>query len=535
MADSSRTRTLLAGLGTLLLAWHLAGVHRWFAEPFATWTGWDEAYIAAFAQRLIDGHWLPYVDAVSHRGPVLYWIAALVQWIAGGHSWAAMRHAALFFAEANLWLAFAVGAVARRPLAGFLAAATFLFATTYSMEPKDGIGFNGEIVAMPFVLIGAALTTIALQRRAPGSDSRIWLITASGALVMVGALTKQPALLHLAPLSIWALAVAVHERGVLGRVDLRPLLGLWVGAATPALAVVAYFAQAGAWRPFTYYLFTYNRIVYMGPVSAGYALESSYLFWRDNVALLIFSMIGVAWAAAHFWSKLDGGGARGWASALVFTGVPSTTAAHLILAMLGAISTFRFWEHYFITVLPWFGLLGGLLVEDRLPPAGSAGALRPRRTYVTTIVMFVAVSFVFRHLSTLWLGGVRKEGEMFLAPDQDPIASYIRHFTPPNQSVFVWGFAPEIYVSAKRRAASRFVFTTFPSGMVPWFTWLSREQEDELAVPGSRRVLVQELEAEAPPLIVDVPNSLHGRSIRRYPMLARFVDEIGRASCRERV
>ena len=85
---------------------------------------------------MIEGHWLPYVDAVSHRGPVLYWIAAVVQAIAGGYSWMAMRHAALFFAEANVLLLFAVGAVARRPLAGFIGAATFVFVTAYSMPRR---------------------------------------------------------------------------------------------------------------------------------------------------------------------------------------------------------------------------------------------------------------------------------------------------------------------------------------------------------------------------------------------------------------
>jgi hypothetical protein len=525
MRDSLRLRTVLAGLGTLCLGWHLAGVHRWFAEPVATWAGWDEAYITAFAQRLIDGHWLPYVDAVSHRGPVLYWLAAVFQWLAGGYSWMAMRHAALLFAEANLVLAFVLGAVARRPLAGFVAAATFLFTTAYSMEPKDGIGFNGEMVAMPFVLLGAVLITIAVRNRSPGSESRVWLATASGALVMIGALSKQPAGFHLLPIGLWLLATAVHERSIVGRIDLRPLLGFTVGAATPAVAVVAFFIRSDAWRPFSYYLFTYNRDVYMGPVTAGFAIESSYLFWRDHVTLLLLAMLGVTWAASRFAAMMDGWGATKLSATFVRTGFATTTALHLVLALVGAFGTFRFWEHYFITALPWFGLLAGLLLEERITAPNALGPVRVRRAYVVVLVSFVLVSFVQRHLTTLWLDGVRRKGQFYVDPQREPVARYIRDHTRPDQSVFVWGFASEMYTTAKRRSASRFVFTTFPSGMVPWFFWLSLEQENGFAVPGSRALLLQELEHERPPLIVDVPNSMRGRSMRRYPELNRYIED----------
>ena len=60
--------------------------------------------------------------------------------------------------------------------------------------------------------------------------------------------------------------------------------------------------------------------------------------------------------------------------------------------------------------------------------------------------------------------------------------------------------------------------------MVPWFEWISREEEDKLAVPGARALLIQELEDERPPLIIDVPTSMDGRSMRRYPSLASHLE-----------
>jgi 4-amino-4-deoxy-L-arabinose transferase-like glycosyltransferase len=524
MRDSFGVRVVIAAWAVACLAFHLGSVHRWFATPFPIWAGWDEAYITVFAQRMLDGRWLPYVDAVSHRGPVLYWLGAVTQWLAGGHSWAAMRHAALLVAEANLVLAFLLGVAFRRPLAGFLAGAAFVFSTAYAMEPKDGIGFNGEIVAMPFVLLGALLTTMALRDQDPRPDSRLWSAAASGLLVTLGGLCKQPAFLHLLPLGLWWLATAIHRRDN-DKPDWRPLIAFAVGAATPALAVAAFFARAGAWRPFSYYLFTYNSDVYMEPVTVGYAIESSFLFWREHGALLLLTMLGATWAFARFAAKLDGLGAKAWSNAYLRTALPTTTALHMLLALAGALGTFRFWDHYFITALPWIGLLLGTLLEERLLAASPAGTARAVRASLVVLACFVGLSFVLRHLTTLWLDGQRRAGEFYGNPDEEPIANYIRTHSSADQSVFVWGFAPELYTASRRRSASRFVFTTFPSGLVPWFHWLPFEHEERLAVPGSRDLLLRELEAEKPPLILDVPNSIHGRSIRRYPQLSAYVDQ----------
>jgi hypothetical protein len=525
MGESLRLRTLIGTVGALVLGVHLWGVHRWFARPFPVWAGWDEAYITVFAQRMIDGHWLPYVDAVSHRGPLLYWLGAVAQWMAGGHSWLAMRHAALLFAEANLAFAFLLGVAFRRPLAGFLAGATFVFSTLYAMEPKDGIGFNGELAAMPFVLAGAILTTLGVRDRRSGSDARVWYAAGSGLLVMLGALCKQPAGFHLLPLLLWWLAVALHERGSLGRMDFRPSVAFAIGAATPALAVAAFFARAGAWRPFSYYLFTYNSDIYMGPVTLGYGIESTFLFWRSHGALLLLTMLGLAWAAARFFSHLESLRPWAWASALHRSALTTTTALHLFLALVGAFGTFRFWEHYFINALPWFGLLVGALIEERILAPNPTGTHRAVRAYVVVVSCFLFVSFTLRHLTTLWLDGERRKGEFYGDPAQEPIANYIRENSQPEQSIFVWGFAPELYTASKRRAASRFVFTTFPSGLVPWFYWIDPDQENARAVPGSRALLLRELDSERPPLVLDVPNSMHGRSMRRYPELAHYLEQ----------
>ncbi len=518
-------RVLLAVLATLCLAVVVRWVHAWYAEPFAVWVGWDEAYIAAFAERMLDRHWIPYVDAVSHRGPLLYWIAAALEAVGGRFSWLPFRNGALFVTEINIALLLLIGIAARRPLAGFIAAFTFVSATLFGMEPKDGVSFNGELVALPFVLAATWLTLVAHHRYPAHSNRRVWLAALAGALVVLGGLCKQIAFDHIFPLLLWWLADALRDRDRDSRLELRWLFGMLVGAAAPLLAVVVFFASTGHLRAFAYYFYTYNKTVYLGPVSLGFALESSFLFLRDHMPLLVITLLGVVAAFSHVLTHARLSSPRSILIAYADDPLLPTSALQLLAGLAGAISTFRFWEHYFITAVPWLGLLAGLLLEDRFaPPDSPAPRARTTAAYLAVILPALALSLGLGLLTRLWLDGSRRAGA-FGDPSNEPVTNYVVQHTNPSDTIFVWGFAPEFYTSAKRRSASRFVFTTFVSGVVPWFYSLTPQQEEHFVVPGSHEQLLRDLDASRPALVLDVPISVGGRSMRDYPDLAAYLDE----------
>jgi hypothetical protein len=99
----------------------------------------------------------------------------------------------------------------------------------------------------------------------------------------------------------------------------------------------------------------------------------------------------------------------------------------------------------------------------------------------------------------------------------------IQAHTKPSQRLFVWGFRGQLYVSCARRPASRYVFTSFVAGFVPWFFNSTLEEENSHVVPGARDILLRELEQTKPPVIVDAGYSLAGRYMTRYPELARYL------------
>ena len=110
----------------------------------------DEGYILALGQRLMEGSWLPYVDGVSHRGPMVYWAAAIVALF--GDGWVPIRIAALLIFLVSLLFTFLAARAAGHLLAGAVGAVGTVIGTLLVLVPHDGMAFNGEPVLNLFVM-----------------------------------------------------------------------------------------------------------------------------------------------------------------------------------------------------------------------------------------------------------------------------------------------------------------------------------------------------------------------------------------------
>src|SRR4051812_42973949 len=74
-------------LAFLIVAGCGVAVHRWFLVYSPASIGFDEGHTVGFSERIIHHHFLPYVDAVCHRGPLMYWYAAVFQALWGPYRW----------------------------------------------------------------------------------------------------------------------------------------------------------------------------------------------------------------------------------------------------------------------------------------------------------------------------------------------------------------------------------------------------------------------------------------------------------------
>jgi hypothetical protein len=160
-------------------------------------------------------------------------------------------------------------------------------------------------------------------------------------------------------------------------------------------------------------------------------------------------------------------------------------------AGLSSLSGKRY-PHYFMTWTPALGLLAG---QCGYAIAWLAGRLLARRWTWGALrsgTAFLALAILVLN-APLWRDARRKPP--FLIHSQGPadqaLAAYIESQTKPDDTIFVWGYAPEIYLLSNRTAASRFFF--------------QKRLTDRLHPPDHPTIqtIVQDLRRSQPRLLID--------------------------------
>ena len=305
------------------------------------------------------------------------------------------------------------------------------------------------------------------------------------------------------------------------------LFGFVLGAAVPFAVVSACYVRAGAWREFVYCFVTYTRSVYMGPVTKSVAAENTYWFLKNHGTLLVVTMLCVAWGVAKHVSKLRGIGLSArveWVASYARSAPATMSSFQLLLALGGAMGMCRpSMEHYLVTMLPWLGMMLGIMVDDALGAGGHFGtAARAARVTAAVAVVFVGTSYFMRGRTLAWHDRERQQGGWW-GVDDDPLTRHVRANVAPEKGVVVWGAQPEIYTDARRRSLTRYISTTYVAGVVPWIWQGGAEAEERRVVPHSREIFLAELKSARPEMIIDVPDSMMGRSIRNIPEFDAFL------------
>jgi len=492
--------------------------HRYFTRPDpAVLNDFDEGYALALARRMIEGQWLPYVDGVSHRGPVFYWVVAIAAKVWGYDGWLSMRVLALLLLLANLLLGFLAAGLARRWTAGGILATGFASVCLGSMSSHDGMAANAELLVNVFALgafVALALALRSLERKV----ALVWVFVA-GALGMLGGLSKQVGLVALGPLGLW-LACATLSRSSLPR-RRRWLLVLVfaAGVITPAAVVLARYALAGELATFRYYFLTYNTEVYLGGIGHHSAAQFR-LFWTRKLDLLIvaapFVGLALVWVLGRTRSL------RGLPRSFDAVGAEATIALEAVVALAIANAARRDFGHYYLQVLPWAGLFGGIVVERALAQLSFGSRRRWARATLLRLAVLAPATALSIAAWTVRLRQNQKDGHPGFQSSKWPVCEVVRAHSRADESLFIWGFEPANYTACNRRPASRYVYTTFVAGYVPFLAH-TMEVEARLSAPGSKAILLRELQASDPAVVLDCPNSMGGRSMLHYPELERFL------------
>ncbi|MEO6418568.1 MAG: glycosyltransferase family 39 protein [Polyangiaceae bacterium] len=473
---------------------------------YKTFANVDEAYAAALAERLLEGHKL-YDGAISQRGPLMYYVFEAFAWIHGWDNVFALRLWALGLAIAHVLMTYWVGRTLVSKTAATVAAAVASYALAIGYPPEDAIAINGEPLQLPAMLVAVVLGVVAV-RAAPGSRDRLIRLVACGIAFGIAVSIKQSVALHPIPV-VMLLVIDGHRRRVkLSRVVLDTAVLFFATLLVPVL-FIAHAAAQGTLSQMYYYCVTYNAQVHLRPSQTAFAWLTHFFFRlmsQTGFFMMLVVLVGRAipyllrrFTAARRLRSIYALG-RGF-------GPREYLAVHLVLAIFAATSMYRFFPHYYLQAAPFMAICAGITVDRWFRAARTAKAAR--------IVVSMFMCFVVFASAMGCVFGERIDGRVAHDRTVKDVAKYIEGTTKPEDRVFVWGFSPWIYEYSHRRPAGRYVFETYVTGFVPWF-WEKLSFEKARIVPGSTELLLGDLDREKPAIVVDAGSVMMARPMRTY-------------------
>ncbi len=498
-------------------------IYGFFMFPYSQQVGYDEGYEAAATERVISGHWLPYVDAVSHRGPFLYWTQAIFHLATGRFQWTGTRLMGLCALMVTTACTFLTGWAARWPLAGAIGAVANVLVLATIYEPGGSVGVHGEPIAIAYLMIAMAVTAWALYR-AETSRGRTILLVVGGALVAVSGLTKQTLAIACVPMSVWAFARLGCEPppdAPTGRLPLatgffKGVLPFALGGLGVIALVLLRYAIAGHLGTLFYWSFTFNAQVYMEPYK-GRVLELVTAWFYDQPWAIVGVAVTLAIAFGRPASFIERFTLRDVLIALRGGAFEMTVGVIAVALLWTAATPLRLWPHYFVPIYPFFGLTLGVAMERLMQRGGTVGWPAQLLVGVAVVGMLIASGTVrYNRLTT-----ARAHGS-YINPRPDPACREINRIAGPGrQGVFMWGVLGDLYITCKRPSVSKFTYTTVIAGIVPPF-WDDRK--DSRVPPGVRDTLIQELTTSAPPVIMDNPMGARA-AMMDFPEFASFIEK----------
>ncbi|HEY2103429.1 MAG TPA: glycosyltransferase family 39 protein [Chthoniobacterales bacterium] len=446
----------------------------------------SEAMYSVVANEIVDGG-RPYLDAVERKPPLLFWTYAGVFELAGKYNWKVLHIVALAWTLATMAGLYTIGTRLFDRNTGLIAA--LFYSVFQPCGRAQNIAFDGELL-MNLPIVWAWV--IGFRR----SSSRVRPeLLLSGALLGAGFLFKQPAAIAAVPLGIYLLLPSYRtSRGLLPRASVTQIAMLATGFWGMLALVAVVLHGQGILHEAIYWTIIDHTI--------------PYVFWKKGI------LVTLAYAVV-FLPLLMGAAIAIRDTHTIWADKNAERTALLgllVASAIGAAAGARFYEHYYIQLVPPLALLAApyyaQLWTGRIQ--SRHWLLRPAVTYAWLALTTVAVS------TWDWLE---------LSARREPLetGSYLREHSAPNDRIFVWGQTSKIYLDARRRPACRYI-ATFPltgfvfGGLPPGIDTRNR------ILPGAWATLEKDFAKHPPVYIVDNQAGRGKRyPVRDFPILANLL------------
>ena len=429
----------------------------------------EETLPVAAAEQMLHGKML-YREIWFDKPPL---VAAVPLLWGAGDGWP-LRLAGALYVLLACWLAFRFARDLWTPREGYWAAALLGFFLTFDL-PSAVMPLASDLL---LVAPHLAAVWLAWKRRP------LW----SGVLLGVGFLISPKAALVAGVCAFW------YPAGI-----------TWMAAGFAAVtaASVAWLGLAGALPAYWDQVWRWGRL-YASTSFLDDPLRTAFLRTAGWAGFHIAPILAAFWFFARAPRKED-------------QPAPFQWAAWCGLALLGVAAGWRFFPRYYFLLLP-------LLV---LAAARGFCLLEGKRVWIALLLLIPLVRFGPRYAQLA--AGQAGWADTAMDRDSRSAASLTRRLARSGDTLFVWGFRPEMYVYTRLPVATRFLDSQPLTG-VPADRHLTQSTPVETVAAGEHRA---ELARSSPTFVIDGLSLYNPQlAIGNYPELRDWFahyGEVGRS------
>lgn len=393
----------------------------------------DEGMRVYCARELLQGQ-TPYEDFWDHKDPMEWLLCAFLLNVFG-NSISGLRLGVVLLRAILMYQL--IGLARQLQITRHLWLVGALSLILLTAEPIQGNTAAMEIPGLLFFVVAMRFGLTAIAKPNP---KRLLYSLIAGILAGLGMLVKlTTAVSCLVPfVLLWLLRPRTRENSQ--EYGLVPQLSLVaVGVLIPIAAVAMWCIQNGILDNWLFVLTVYNPAYSQGVPHWEYlsgVLPSRLAFLAPFAALAVLGIL------------------RNWRNQRL---AMLWLAVWLLLSVVSVCLGWRFYPHYFLLLVPPMALSGAASLDTLKARTPAASFLNALTVSLLLVGALLGVNVVKWYLleAPHW-----KPPNMGFFTDESVVqlAEYVRDTTEPQETIYVLGYCPDIYVLSERSSASRYVF-----------------------------------------------------------------------------
>jgi len=472
----------------------------------------DEAVRALTAVNLLDGGRL-YADIVTDKPPGTTFFYAGVFAVFGKNMAALHLVAALWHFLTSMVLYFTAARIYSKRAGLWAALFSIYFSASYLTQ--DMMAANTELLMALPLAASFSLYVYSLQKQGKATAISALLLFAVGALTGIAALFKQLGIFNVA-LFVFSEAFFVYRLRQSEsffpalKQSLIRLLLIACGLLAVCLALVLWLTSLHTLTDFWRYVFVMNKF-YVGALSPSlwltYLVSRSFAYVAFNLPLWLLAGWAVKRAVADFRSPT--------ANQQIFLQAPLLAWAGVSLVAVFAGG--RFLGHYFLQLVPALAILAAQGAQLLVINFRNETTRRKATILLVVLSVCLLVNLVRFHRRTAILAYETVSGQPTTASQQwgmsqreaeaAIIASKVRERLQAGESLYIWGYGLDVYWRSDCRPATRFITPNHITGAFEGAGGDIAEASHPFWAE-SRRLFLEDLQNNRPPLILDVTGEL---------------------------